>query len=81
MVEWLNHFRKKGKKPTKGRAGAMATHWIRIREVPNSNHGTDLIVTFFVVSPQSSRQMLGCIFITTIHLTIIRQIHKLKKNR
>ena len=30
---------------------------------------------FFCGFPQSSRQMLGWIFITTIHLTIIHQIH------
>ena len=30
---------------------------------------------FFRGFPQSSRQMLGWIFITTIHLTIIHQIH------
>ena len=32
-------------------------------------------LTFFRGFPQSSRQMLGWIFITTIHLTIIHQIH------
>ena len=48
----------------------MVTHETRIREVPGSNP------RFFRGFTQSSRQMLGWIFITTIHLSIIHNIHK-----
>ena len=48
----------------------MVTHETHIREVPGSNPGADQL-RFFRGFPQSSRQMLGWIFITTIHLTII----------
>ena len=51
------------------RGGSVVTHETRVREVPGSNPGG------FRGFPQSSRQMLGWIFITTIHLTIIHQIH------
>ena len=56
--------------------GSVVTHETRIREVPGSSSGADQPDWgFFVVFPQSPRQMLGWIFITTIHLTIIHQIH------
>ena len=56
------------------RGGSVVTHETRIREVPGSNPGADQPQVFRGF-PQSSRQMLGLIFITTIHLTIIHQIH------
>ena len=54
------------------RGGSVVTHETRIREVPGSNPGADQPDCGF---PRSTRQMLGWIFITTIHLTIIHQIH------
>ena len=60
------------------RSGSVVTHETRIREVPGSNSGADQPDGGF---PQSSRQMLGWIFITTIHLTIIHQIHLIYKNQ
>ena len=59
---------------TTERGGSVVTHETRIREVPGSLT-TNLTVFFFRDFPQSLRQMLGWIFITTIHLTIIHQIH------
>ena len=57
----------------------MVTHETRIREIPGSNPGADQPDWgFFRSFPQSTRQMLGWIFLTTIHLTIIYQIHKIK---
>ena len=57
------------------RGGSVVTHETRIREVPGSNPGADQPDWgFFRGFPQSSSQMLGWIFITTIHLTIIHQI-------
>ena len=54
----------------------MKTHETRIREVPGSNPGADQPDWgFFRGIPQSPRQMMGSIFITTIHLTIIHLIH------
>ena len=54
----------------------MVTHETHIQEVPGSNPGADQPNwVFFRGFPQSSRQMLGWIFITTIHLTIIHQTH------
>ena len=55
------------------RSGSLVTHETRIREVPGSNPGADQPDCGF---PQSTRQMLGWIFITTIHLTIIHKIDK-----
>ena len=52
----------------------MVTHETRIREVPDSNPGADQPKVFRGF-PQPSRQMLGWIFITTIYLTNIHQIH------
>ena len=58
------------------RGGSVVTHETRIREVPGSNAGANQPDwVFFRGFPQSSRQILGWIFITTIHLTIIHQIH------
>ena len=58
------------------RGGSVVTHETRIREVPGLNPGADQPDWgFFRGFPQSSRHMLGWIFITTIHLTIIHQIH------
>ena len=58
------------------RRGAVVTHRTRIWEVSGSNPGADQPDWgFFHGFPQSSRQMLGWIFITTTHLTIIHQIH------
>ena len=54
------------------RGGSVVKHETRIREVPGSNPGADQPDWQF---PQSSRQMLGWIFITTIYLTIIHPIH------
>ena len=51
-------------------------HETRIREIPGSNPGADQPDWgFFRGFPQSSRQILGWIFITTINLTIIHEIH------
>ena len=64
-------------KNTTERGGSVVTHEARIREVPGSNPGADQPgCGFFRGFPQSSRQTLGWIFITAIHLTIIHQIHK-----
>ena len=63
------------------RGGSVVTHETRIREVPGSNPGADQPDWFFRGFPQSSRQILGWIFITTIHLTIIYQIHLIYKNQ
>ena len=58
------------------RGGSVVTHETRIREVPGSNPVADQPDWgFFRGFPQSSRKMLGWIFITMIHLTIIHQIH------
>ena len=58
------------------RGGSVVTHETRIREVSGSNPGADQPYgVFFRGFPQSTRQMLGWIFITTIHWTIIHQIH------
>ena len=58
------------------RGGFVVTHETRIREVPGSNPGADQPEWGFCRGfPQSSRQMLGWIFITTTLLTIIHQIH------
>ena len=46
-----------------------------IREAPGSNPGSDQSDWVFRRFPQSSRQILGWIFITMIHLTINYQIH------
>ena len=54
----------------------MVTHETRIRKVPDSNPGAGQPDWGFVRGfPQSSSQILGWIFITAIHLTIIQQIH------
>ena len=58
------------------RGGPVVTHETRIREVPGSNPGADQPDWgVFRGFPESSRQMLGWIFSTTIHLTIIHQFH------
>ena len=57
------------------RGDSVVTHETRIREVSDSNPGADQPDGSFHGFPQSSRQMLGWIFITTNHLTIIHQIH------
>ena len=54
------------------RGGSVVAHETRIREVPGSNPGADQPHCGF---PQSSMQILGWIFITTIHLIIIHHIH------
>ena len=62
--------KKQGKSTERG--GSVVTHETRIREIPGSNPGADRPDSgFFRGFPQSSRQMLGWIFITTIHFTII----------
>ena len=57
------------------RGGSVVKHETHIWEVPSSNPSTDQPDGFFCGFPQLSRQMLGWIFITTVHLTIIHQIH------
>ena len=58
------------------RGGSVVTHETRIRKVPGSNPGADQPDWgFFRGFPQPSRQMLGWVSVTTIHLTIIHQIH------
>ena len=54
-----------------------SSHWTHIRRVPSSNPNADQTDWgSFRGFPQSSRQMLCWIYITTIHLTIILKIHK-----
>ena len=68
-LRWIQYFLTE-------RGGSVVMHEIRIREVPVSNPGADQPDWgFFRGFPQSSRQMLCWIFITTIHLTIIHKIH------
>ena len=58
------------------RCSSVVIQETRIREAPGSNPGGEqLDWGFFLGFPQSSTQMLGWIFNTTIHLTIIHRIH------
>ena len=54
------------------------THLTRIREVPDSVPRPTILTGVFRDFSQSSRQMMGWIFITTIHLTIIYKIKNVR---
>ena len=64
---------------TEHSADRNSSHWARIQRVQGSNPGAEQTDWgCFRGFPQLSRQMLCCIYITTIHINIIHKIHKLQ---
>ena len=56
---------------TEHSADRNSSHWARARRVPSSNPGAEQTDwDSFRGFPQSSRQMMSCMYITTIHLKI-----------